>query len=205
MMAETDLKKSGRVVPLIASVPLMLLAVAYASIMAMLGWHHGDPDWRGILAGFPFVGLWFYGSLVMLVEKWHLDVDANGVKVYYQPLPCFATPRDFARAEIAGLMFDRIHVAKEGTSWRIGVRLADGRQVLLPNRYGVESVARDQLAAIQTALSSGVRPELPVGSFFTPATKRDWGAARAVLIWGGAFLSAIVWGLAIEISRYKYS
>ena len=141
----------------------------------------------------------------MLVEKWHLDVDANGVKVYYGPLPCFATPRNFAREEIGGLMFDRIHVAKEGASWRIGVRLADGRQVLLPSRYSVEIAAREQLAAIQLALSAGVRPELPVGSFFTPATKKDWGAARAVLIWGGAFLFAIFWGLAIEISRYKYS
>ena len=141
----------------------------------------------------------------MLVVKWHLDVDANGVRVHYGPLPCFATPRNFAREEIAGLMFDRIHVAKEGASWRIGVRLADGRQVLLPERHREEGVAREQLAAIQAALSARVRPELPVGSFFTPATKRDWGAARAVIVWGVAFLSAIFWGLAIEISRYKYS
>jgi hypothetical protein len=30
----------------------MMLAIAYASIMAMLGWRDGDPDWRG------FIGRW---------------------------------------------------------------------------------------------------------------------------------------------------
>lgn len=197
------MRRSRRVLPVYASIPLMMLAIAYASIMAMLGWRDGDPDWRGILAGFPFVGLWFYGSLVMLVAKWHLDVNANGVSIYYQPLPCGARARKFAREEIAELTLDRIHVAKEGYSWRIGLNLLDGRQILLPERHNKESEAREQLDAINFALAAGVRRELPVGSIYRTQHKKDWGAVRPVVMWGIAFLLAIVWGLAIEISRYK--
>ena len=205
MKPQPGLRITSRIVPRLASIPLMLLAVAYASIMAMLGWNDGEPDWRGILAGFPFVGLWFYGSLVMLLEQSHLEADASGLRITYGPLPCGAKSRDFRAEEIERLTFDHIHVAKEGRSWRIGVQLVDGRRILLSMRHGKEQAAREQLAALQAALSAPRRPALPVGSFFErPPIKRDWGAARAVIVWGFAFLAAITWGLAIEISRYEY-
>jgi hypothetical protein len=180
----------------------MFVSLAYVAIMAKLGWHHGEPDWRGILAGFPWVGLWFYGSLVLLVEKAYIDIDANAVRIYYRPLPCGATDRTIARDEISELTLDLIRVPKEGSYWRMGVGFQDGRKILLPERHNKEPEARARLAAIQAALSGGVRPPLPLGSIYTGTTKKDWASVRGVIVWGGAFLAAIVWGLAIELSRY---
>lgn len=205
MNPRPGMRVTSRIIPLLAAIPLMLLAIAYASLMAMLGWNDGDPDWRGVLAGFPFVGLWFYGSLVMLLEHSHLEADASGIRITYGPLPCGAKRRDLRAEEIEKLTLDHIHVAKEGRSWRMGVQLRDGRRILLPMRHGDEQSAREQLAALQAALSAPHRPALPVGSFFERSPiKRDWGVARAVTVWGLAFLAAIAWGLAIEISRYEY-
>lgn len=205
MNPQPGLRITSRILPRLASIPLMLLAIAYAAIMAMLGWNDGEPDLRGILAGSPFVGLWFYGSLVMLLEQSHMEADASGIRVTYGPLPCAAKSRDLRMEEIEKLTLDRIHVAKEGSTWRIGVKLVNGRRILLPMRHRREQAARERLAALQEAMSSPSRPALPVGSFFEhPAAKRDWGAVRPVLVWGLAFLAAIGWGLAIEISRYEY-
>jgi hypothetical protein len=202
MIPQTELKRSERVISLIASVPLMLLAIVYATIMAKLGWHHGDPDWRGILAGFPWVWFWFYGSLVLLMEKAYVDVDANGVSIYYRPLPCGMKDRRIAREEIAEITFDLIRVPKEGSYWRVGFGLVDGRKILLTERHNKEEDGRARVAAIKAVLSGGIRPELPTGSFYAPIQKKDWESVRGVILWGSAALAAIFWGLAIELSRY---
>ena len=182
----------------------MMLAVAYTGIMLMLGWNGGSPDWRGILAGFPFVGLWFYGSLVLLLAKAHVDVAANDVSIYYTPLPCFVRPAKIAREEISEITLDYLRTPKQGSYWCIGFKLTDGRMVLLPERYDKEPEARERVAAIQEVLSGGVRRDIPLGTIHAPTQRRDWERVRPVLMWGGAFLAAIVWGLAVEISRYKY-
>ena len=202
MMPEQTIRRSERVVSLIASVPLMILSLIYVSIMLMLGWHHGDPDWRGILAGFPWVGLWFYGALVLLVEKAYVDVDANGVSIYYRPLPCGMKDRRIAREEINEITLDLIRVPKEGSYWRVGLGLVDGRKILLTERHSKEEDARARVAAIKAVLAAGIRPELPTGSFYAPIQKKDWASVRGVIVWGCAFLASIAWGLAIELSRY---
>ncbi|MEP7362364.1 MAG: hypothetical protein ABI972_03845 [Acidobacteriota bacterium] len=201
MTTQAGLQRSERLIPLYASIPIMLLAIAYATIMAKLGWHHGEPDWRGILAGFPFVGLWFYGSLVLLVETAHVDVDTNGVSIYYRPLPSGMKARRIAREEIAEITLDCIHLQKEGTFWRIGLGLADGRKFLLPERHNKEEEGRERVAAMKAILSGGVRNELPTGTIYTKADKKDWPTVMGIIVWGLAFLGAIIWGLVIEISR----
>ena len=201
MIAPAQLQNRSRLMPLWGAIPLLVVSIVFGAGMLASYWHGGDPDWRGWLSGGPVFALIIYGSLVFVLVRAHVDVDASGVSVYYKPIPCGMPPRTFAREEIAAMTLDHIHMSKEGWFWRIGLELRDGRQVVLPERYEKEEEARARVAAINDVLAQGIRATLPIGSIRTPCRKRDWTAARPVLLWGGVLIAALVWAGAVELSR----
>lgn len=187
--------------PLWAAIPLLAVTAIFGFFAMMSYWHGGDPDWRGWLAGGPIFALLNYGALVFVLTRARVEADGGGITVRYTPLPVGAPARHFAREEIIALTLDYLHMPKEGSYWRTGIVLRDGRHIFLPERFSKEPVARARILDLNNALTGGIHAPFPIESAFSAKRARDWRGARVVLLWGGGFIAALVWGALVELYR----
>lgn len=201
MMPPAPLRTSSRLMPLWGAIPILVVAVVFSFFGMWSYWNGGDPDWYGWLAGGPIFSLLIYGSLVFVCVKGHIEVDGGGIRIGYTPLQVGVPDRHFPREEITALTLDYLRMGKEGSFWRTGIVLRDGRHIFLPERFSKEPFAQARVQALQEALSGGIRAPLAIESVFSAKRARDWTDAKAVLLWGGAFIAALVWGAAVELSR----
>lgn len=201
MMPPAPLRTSMRLMPLWAAILLLAVTTVFGLFAMLSYWHDGHPDWRGWLAGGPIFALLNYGALVFVLTRAWVEVDGEGITVRYTSLPVGAPARHFARKEITALTLDYLSMPKEGAYWRTGIVLRDGRHIFLPERFSKEPAARARMLDLNTALTGGIHAPLPIESAFSAKRARDWRGAKVVLLWGGGFIAALVWGALVELYR----
>lgn len=180
---------------------IALLIVAFLGMaMFLVSSLDGGVRTKELLAGGPLFALLLYGALLLAVNRREITVSPEGVSVRHRPL--WTGVRDWS-------------IARES------IACAQWRYVVIPSRYGAES---GYVAGAETA--DGVWKDL-MGPYRDPGParqmaeelariwnapavqrsglprKRDRGQALTVLAWGGAFVLALLNGLAVELF-YSY-
>lgn len=173
--------------------PAALVAVAMAAL-----W--GDP--HEIAAGGPALCLLGYGLVVGILGHTNVEVHRAGFRVWPGPLPAGVRrashakeavrhlfPRHILESQGKGLAEDRYYAA---------VELADGRWLNVRGPYSGWAGAS---ASCREVARLWDFPEIAAGRSGFPGGRPDWDSARVVLVWGGAFILALAWGIWREFAR----
>ncbi|MCC6538830.1 MAG: hypothetical protein IT162_14845 [Bryobacterales bacterium] len=176
-------------------------ALAVPAAMALAGlWAISDNP-HELRAGAPMLLLLAYALIAGMLGRTRVEVTEHGFRLTPGPLPAFVRSEQQPREAITQLFPRHIReaVAKNVYEDRYyaAVELAGGRWVNVRGHY------RDWAGASQASLEIARLWRLPeIGAGRSGhAAKRDWTAARTVLLWGGAFLAAMLWGLYAEVTR----
>jgi hypothetical protein len=173
----------------------------FPAAIAALGLYAISHQPNSLLAGAPMLSLLLYAMLVLITTTKHSRVTPQGFTLHLGPLPTGAPREEHPKAAIRHLFprYIREVVAKGVVEDRYyaAVEITDGRWLNIlghyPNWAGASQACQD-LARIW-----GIT-EIAAGRHGFPP-KRDWRAVQAILVWGAAFLAAMLWAIAIEIGH----
>ena len=140
-----------------------------------------------------------YGLLTLITGGTDIEVDEAGFRLKPGPLPSGLPKESHAKTDVRHLFPRHVHesVGKNAYEDRYyaAVELNDGRWLNVRGHYpGWEGASA---SCKEVALLWGFS-EIGAGRSGYP-NKRDWTSARVVLIWGGAFVAALVWGVVAEV------
>ncbi len=153
-----------------------------------------------LLAGGPVLGLAVYSIAVAVFGRTDTEVDERGFRLSSGPLPSGVRDESHGTEAIRALFPREIRESVGKGAWEnryyAAVELRDGRWVNVMGPYA------DWKGASAACLEIGPLWRLPVIAAgrvgFPPG--RDWAVARIAALWGGAFVAALLWGLAVEVS-----
>ncbi len=178
---------------------LMLIPMA----MSLAGLYACTESKKELLAGTPLLGMLAYGCAVMVWGRFDVRVDNQGFRVAPGPMPTGARAEEHRKEEVKHL-FPRHLRESEGRNnivdnYYAAVELQDGRWVNLRGPYkdwGAASFACKEIAAFWRW------PVIEAGRSGFAQGYRDWGGAKVTLLWGVAFIVALLWGAWVEISGW---
>lgn len=154
-----------------------------------------------LLAGGPILLLMIYSVIVLMIGGTRVEVDERGFRLKPGPLPAGVRTEEHTTDVVRHLFPRHIYenVAKNVWEHRYyaAVELANGRWVNVRGHY--PDWAKASASCLEIAHLWRLA-EVAAGRSGFP-NKRDWTAARVVLLWGGAYIVALLWGLAVEILR----
>lgn len=153
-----------------------------------------------LAAGGPFFLVMAFGLLALITGGTNIEVDESGFRLTPGPLPSGVPSESHTKADVKALFPRYVHesVGKNVYEDRYyaTVELNDGRWLNVRGHYsGWEgaSAACNEIALLWKL------QEIGAGRSGYPPAKRDWATARVLLIWGGAFVAALVWGVVAEV------
>lgn len=152
-----------------------------------------------LAAGGPFFLVMAFGLLALITGGTNTEVDEPGFRLKPGPLPSGVRSESHAKTEVKHLFPRHVRESVGKNVWEdryyAAVELNDGRWLNVRGHYSDWDGASASCEEI--ALLWGL-PDIAAGRSGYP-NKRDWASGRAVFIWGGAFLGALLWGLVAEI------
>lgn len=170
--------------------PLLFVAVAVFAIA---------DNTHELAAGGPFFLVMVAGLLALITGGTDIEVDENGFQLKPGPLPTGVRSESHVKTEVKALFPRHLREGVGKNVWEdryyAAVELNDGRWLNVRGHYsGWEgaSASCNEIALLWTL------SEIGAGRSGYP-DKRDWVSARVVLIWGGAFVAALVWGVVAEV------
>ncbi len=156
---------------------------------------------HALMAGGPLLLLLIYGMLVLMTTYREVRLDANGFRVRSGPLLTGLRAAAHNKAEVRQLFprYVRGGVAKGVVEDRYyaAVELTEGRWVNVRGHY--PDWAKASGACAEVARCWGL-DEVAAGRQGLPST-RDWTSAIVLLTWGGAFITAMLWAVIVEVRR----
>lgn len=170
-------------------------------LIGLVGLYACSDSRNGLLAGGPILGLLVYGCAVLVWGRSDVEVDGHGFRILPGPMPTGAFAEVHGKEAVRHL-FPRYMREMEGKNnwvdnYYAAVELTDGRWVNMRGPYrdwGGASFACKEVAAFwKFSLIDAGRSGFPSGY-------RDKRGAVVVLLWGGGFVVAMLWGAWVEIS-----
>lgn len=156
-----------------------------------------------LIAGGPFLLFMAFGFASLIFGGTNIEVDESGFRLRPGPLPSGLPKESHARTEVKHLFPRHVHESVGKNVWEeryyAAVELNDGRWLNVRGHYpGWDGAS----AACQEIARFWGFQEIAAGRSGY-SDKRDWNSARVVLLWGGALIAALVWGLVAEISGLR--
>lgn len=191
MIAESRAWVSGRGKYLLA----LPAGSAVVSVLALSGNAHE------VKAGAPFLLLIAYACVVAMLGHTRAEIDERGFRLTPGPLPAFVRTEEHPREAVKHLFPRHIRENVAKNVWEdryyATVELHSGRWLNVRGHY------TDWACASQSCLELAKLWQIATvgaGRSGFPA-QRDWTAVETVLLWGGAFITALLWGVYVEFTR----